>query len=312
MMYDYERSLHLGVEEQQTKLLYVFPFGGFFHKWLHSYKIHYNRKSNSGFTLIELLVVISIIAILAALLLPALSKAKNQAIVTQCKNNEKQQLVALFVYAGDNNDFLPNGSGGKWCHDMSVYIANNMVANGASKMTWYDPGSSTRFGPADWDEPGNGTLGSTLWTFYANEVENPPIIDHFRVVDYAQTFYGTASYDYGDFSTNENQKIGITSVTASTPNGDKTFPVRQSTRPVTACEQIESTEESSPSTMLSTEMMYNWTDIGGTYKKHDISSHLNGKCPSGGNIGMMDGHVEWRSFRQMLPRTGPNSPIFYY
>jgi prepilin-type N-terminal cleavage/methylation domain-containing protein/prepilin-type processing-associated H-X9-DG protein len=275
-------------------------------------KVRLHRDGVTGFTLIELLVVIAIIAILAALLLTGLSKAKNQAILTQCKNNEKQQLTALFVYAGDNRDFLPNGSGGSWCHDMAVYIANNMVANGASKMTWYDPGA-TRFGPADWDQAGTGVMGSTLWTFDANENENPPIPNHFRVVYYAQTFYGTASYNYGDFSTNENEKIGITSVSVLTPNGEQTFAVRQSTRPVTACEQIEDTQKMNASPDLSTMMTYNWTDIGGTYKKHDISSHLaNGRYPSGCNIGMMDGHVEWRPFRQMLPRTGGDSPVFYY
>jgi len=61
------------------------------------------------------------------------------------------------------------------------------------------------------------------------------------------------------------------------------------------------------------ESTYNWTDVEGGYKKHDISSHLkNGKIPGGGNIGMLDGHVEWRPFSQMLPRTGPNDPVFYY
>src|SRR5215469_14814196 len=67
------------------------------------------QKSSLGkaFTLIELLVVIAIIAILAAILLPVLSHAKQKAQGTQCLNDGHQMMVAMSVYASENNDFLP-------------------------------------------------------------------------------------------------------------------------------------------------------------------------------------------------------------
>ena len=87
------------------------------------------RRSLAGFTLIELLVVIAIIAILAAMLLPSLSRGKESALGVKCMSNMKQITTGWIMYADDNNDYLVwndlSKTGTGWVRGMLNYDGSN-------------------------------------------------------------------------------------------------------------------------------------------------------------------------------------------
>jgi prepilin-type N-terminal cleavage/methylation domain-containing protein/prepilin-type processing-associated H-X9-DG protein len=134
------------------------------------------REEMGAFTLIELLVVIAIIAILAAMLLPALSKAKSQGQSTSCKNHLRQMALALQMYATDWNKYpfyatVPVGLSGQvghyWHEDLEPYYplrwtnASYHCPAYKGAISLQDPGGP--FGGYGYNEVGtSGDSGTTL------------------------------------------------------------------------------------------------------------------------------------------------------
>jgi prepilin-type N-terminal cleavage/methylation domain-containing protein len=94
-------------------------------------------REHWGFTLIELLVVVAIISILAAMLLPTLSRAKSRGLAANDINNCKQSMLAMSMYVLDNGDFLPEPG---WQLDYDNWVTGGTAANNITQIPqWTAP-----------------------------------------------------------------------------------------------------------------------------------------------------------------------------
>jgi prepilin-type N-terminal cleavage/methylation domain-containing protein len=241
-------------------------------------------KQRNAFTLIELLVVIAIIAILAAMLLPALAKAKEKARRLTSLNNVKQLYLGLCMYTGENRDKLPQLLTGAWCWDISGNVTAAMMRNGCKMKTFYCPSTEPLYTDKEnFMNPYPNSLWNFMWPNNASIPEDSK--DYFHITGYSFALGGSGSKLVARYQNStilsESHKLSTT-VSFQDNVADR----------VLIADVILSNGSGYPATAAQP-----FQGITGGFIKPHVSAHLKGGIPQGSNIAYKDGHGQWKKFK---------------